>query len=165
MGNATSFQLSACIVSDFRPVGNSFLGWGGSEPQSLFTVSGCKRTPLPRGAKNHFFLEGPKKKRFLDSKEKGPAESLGQNPSAPSAVERCEKVGCSPARLRRYLVVLSGRVCTSLGRPHRARGAQFCRHGRWVSKGRISRPLAAEREGVGERESELSLPRLFRSFS
>ena len=81
----------------------------------------CGKTrSCPGSFRTHFFLDGPKKKRFRAAKEKGPSKSLGQNSSPPGAGERCEKVGRSPARLRRYRTVLSGRIRTPSGRPHRA---------------------------------------------
>ena len=77
------------------------------------------RKPILRSgtSRTHFFLEGPKKKRFRAAKEKGPWESLGQIRSPPGAGERCEKAGSVTARLRRYRAMLSGQIQTPSGRP------------------------------------------------
>ena len=84
----------------------------------------CKKSrSWPGSFRTHFFLDGPKKKRFRAAKEKGPWESLGQNSSPPGAGERCEKAGSATARLRRYRVMLSGQIQTPSGRPPQSKHA------------------------------------------
>ena len=113
-------------------------------------------------SRTHFFLEGPKKKRFRAAKEKGPWESLGQIRSPPGAGERCEKAGSSPSRLRRYRAVLSWRVSTTSGRlpqvqkPRRPKWEHICPESR-TAAGRNARkqsvPVITVFFGAGDRRT------------